>query len=140
MESKEEKRRRVREMGLKNRRHEERCEYCGKEEHYAKGLCKNCYNRKNRTGTVEYYENKVKKNIRLSKEQVEKGLEDIWKEREKLEKEDRLKIYKRRYQYKKYGNKISYKALKELYRKIGKDIIKEIGIEKKYTNAKKYNV
>lgn len=30
------------------------CSYCGKEEHYAKGLCRACWSRMKRNGTLEY--------------------------------------------------------------------------------------
>ncbi len=40
-------------LGLTTRKHEEKCEYCGKEEHYAKGLCRNCYARYLRNGFPE---------------------------------------------------------------------------------------
>lgn len=39
-----------------NRIHEEKCDYCGKLEHYAKGFCRSCYARYNKKGTPEYYE------------------------------------------------------------------------------------
>lgn len=40
---------------MNKRVHEEKCDFCGKLEHYAKGLCHNCYYRLKRRGTVEYY-------------------------------------------------------------------------------------
>lgn len=30
------------------------CSYCGKQEHYAKGLCRACWSRMKRNGTLEY--------------------------------------------------------------------------------------
>ena len=38
-------------MGLESRKHFG-CLYCGSDKHYAKGFCKNCYN-KSRRGTLE---------------------------------------------------------------------------------------
>lgn len=49
---------RVKEMGIKNRKHEEKCEYCGAPNHFAKGLCHNCYERNRRNGTLEYVRKK----------------------------------------------------------------------------------
>lgn len=37
-------------LGKDNRKHDKLCEECGKKEHYAKGLCKNCYYRLKRKG------------------------------------------------------------------------------------------
>ncbi len=45
---------RIRQMGKRNRVHEEKCDYCGFDNHYAKGLCRNCYNRLKRNGYLEY--------------------------------------------------------------------------------------
>lgn len=44
----------ARKMGLNTRIHEEKCDFCGKHEHYAKGLCRNCYERNRRNGRIEY--------------------------------------------------------------------------------------
>ena len=44
----------ARKIGLKNRIYDNKCSYCGKEKHYAKGLCRNCYCRLKRNGKVEY--------------------------------------------------------------------------------------
>lgn len=44
----------ARKMGLNTRVHDEICDNCGKHEHYAKGLCRNCYERNRRNGTTEY--------------------------------------------------------------------------------------
>ena len=44
----------ARQMGLKNRKHKEVCDYCGIQNHYAKGLCKSCYNRLRNNGYLEY--------------------------------------------------------------------------------------
>lgn len=44
----------ARKMGLNTRVHEEICDNCGKHEHYAKGLCRNCYERQRRNGTTDY--------------------------------------------------------------------------------------
>jgi hypothetical protein len=41
-------------MGLKNRKHEEKCDYCGASNHYARGMCRNCYERCRRNGNTEY--------------------------------------------------------------------------------------
>lgn len=43
----------VSEMGKNNRKNECKCTYCGKPEHYSKGLCKACYNRLRRNGFLE---------------------------------------------------------------------------------------
>lgn len=51
-------------MGLKNRKYENKCIYCGKEEHYAKGYCKACYCRLRRHGTLEVLKRGVKPNGR----------------------------------------------------------------------------
>lgn len=40
-------------LGLANRKYENVCTYCGKEEHYSKGLCRACYARLKRNGTLE---------------------------------------------------------------------------------------
>lgn len=53
----------TKEMGLKNRKHEEKCDYCGKEEHYALGYCKVCYNRLKRTNKIERTNNRGRKTI-----------------------------------------------------------------------------
>lgn len=37
------------------------CSFCGKEKHYAKGLCRNCYWRNLRNGTAEYKQKKGRK-------------------------------------------------------------------------------
>ncbi len=44
----------TRKMGLNNRKHEEKCDYCGANNHYANGLCRNCYERLRRNGDLEY--------------------------------------------------------------------------------------
>lgn len=49
-------------VGLNNRKYAEKCTYCGKEEHYAKGLCKNCYCRAWQNGTPKYRKERDKKN------------------------------------------------------------------------------
>lgn len=48
----------ARQMGLKTRKHEEKCDYCGAPNHFAKGLCHNCYERLRRNGTLEYVKKK----------------------------------------------------------------------------------
>lgn len=45
----------ARQMGLKNRKHEEKCECCGKPSHYALGYCHNCWARFHRNGNLEYH-------------------------------------------------------------------------------------
>lgn len=53
-ESERERRReQARKMALKNRKYEEVCTNCGKEEHYAHGLCRNCYHKQRRTGDFD---------------------------------------------------------------------------------------
>ena len=41
-------------MGKNTRKHEEKCDYCGAENHFAKGMCHNCYERFRRNGDLEY--------------------------------------------------------------------------------------
>lgn len=43
------------------------CEHCGKHYTYAKGLCRNCYNRFLRNGSPEYIVGETKKSIREKK-------------------------------------------------------------------------
>lgn len=49
--------RHAKEMGMQTRKYEEVCISCGKKEHYAKGLCRNCYARMLRNGDAEYRHN-----------------------------------------------------------------------------------
>ena len=50
----EKQREMAKEMGLKNRKHEEKCDYCGANSHFAKGMRHNCYERFRRNGNTEY--------------------------------------------------------------------------------------
>lgn len=43
-------------MGKKNRKYTE-CSYCHSKNHYAKGLCRNCYSRFIRNGKADYINN-----------------------------------------------------------------------------------
>jgi len=45
----------AKQMGLKNRKHENKCECCGKASHYALGYCHNCWSRLHRNGDLEYH-------------------------------------------------------------------------------------
>lgn len=47
-------------MKMSPKRHDSVCTYCGKPQHYAKGLCQACYARLMRTGSLEYKEKKPK--------------------------------------------------------------------------------
>ena len=84
------------------------CSFCKQEkEHYAKGLCKNCYQRKWKRGTCEYYEypttswyerNKEKckeksKKYRLNnKEKISKNKSDYYKKNK-----DKISNYKKQW-------------------------------------------
>lgn len=61
---------------LKNKEKMEnrKCYFCGSETYYAKGLCRNCYNRKRKSGTVEYKQKKVR-------ELKEKKQKPMWYDR-----------------------------------------------------------
>ena len=54
----ENSREQARKMGLNTRQHEEKCDYCGADNHYAHGLCRNCYTRYMRNGSPEYKKEK----------------------------------------------------------------------------------
>lgn len=60
----QEQRELAKKMGLKNRKHDEKCDNCGANEHYANGLCHNCYERYRRNGNFEY--KRQKKEVSLS--------------------------------------------------------------------------
>lgn len=77
--------------------HEKKCNYCGKVEHYAKGLCKNCYNRLWKRGTLEYYKPPTESWYERNKEKV---LNNCKKYREK----NKEKIRKAQKDY--YNNNI----------------------------------
>ena len=47
-------------LGLSRRKYEKKCSYCGKEQHYSKGLCKACYNRLRNNGVLEIHKRGVK--------------------------------------------------------------------------------
>lgn len=57
---------------LKNKEKMEnrKCYFCGSKDYYAKGLCRNCYNRKRKSGTVEYKQ----KIVREAKEKKQKPM------------------------------------------------------------------
>ena len=58
--------------------HEEKCDYCGKLEHFAKGLCHNCYERMRRNGTPDFHQNQTKE------ERQQKAQEYYVKNKEKI--------------------------------------------------------
>lgn len=43
----------MKEVGLSNRKYDS-CYYCNCKKHYAKGLCRNCYNRLRRNGVLKH--------------------------------------------------------------------------------------
>lgn len=55
-------------MGLKNRKYEKKCTYCGKEEHYSHGLCRACYARQRRTGQLDTKEQRVERRLQVLEE------------------------------------------------------------------------
>jgi hypothetical protein len=81
-----------------------KCSFCGKEKHYAKGLCKNCYTRYIKRGTVEYYvglskEERLIKSRENSNTYRKKHPEEVAITKAKWEKrnKERRKEYKRQW-------------------------------------------
>lgn len=64
--AKEKAKERAYKMGKNTRKHEEKCDYCGAENHFAKGMCHNCYERFRRNGDLEYRKRGKKTNDRKS--------------------------------------------------------------------------
>lgn len=78
------------------------CLFCKEEkEHYAKGLCKNCYQRKWARGTCEYYEHPTTSWYERNKEKVKEN-----KKKYRAENKDKINNYNNHY-YRKNKNKIS---------------------------------
>ena len=126
----------ARQMGLNSRKYEKKCNHCGIEEHYAKGYCRNCYTRLHKKGTLEYRELLHKKIIPLTTEQSDKAINIMDKYASILTKADIIgwdsfSRYRR-------GRKPSYKTIKKCFNYLGLDIFKELKIDDKYKNPKKY--
>ena len=91
-------------MARYNRKHIEKCDYCGIDEHYAKGLCHACYERARRNGTPEY------------------KYTDEYKEQAEQRREKKQKEYSKKY-YREHKEKCR-KYNKEYWEK-NKDILKK---------------
>lgn len=127
----------AKELGKKQRKYFG-CWYCGSHNHYAQGLCKNCYNRHLR-GNLEYHNNKFKKTVPLTEKQIQKLLLFIANNKKMLLKENVILPSS----YSKYLRGIAkptFKTAKKIYNFFGKDIFEELQINKKYKNEKKYKV
>ncbi len=114
----------ARRIGLKNRKYEEKCTYCGKEEHYAKGYCKACYNRYKRNGFVEpKYNGRSKRPPKLTEKQIKRFLKDVKKNKNKLQNSNYFnKWFKGIY-------KPTFNSAKKIYEELGINIYKRLKIE-----------
>lgn len=121
-----------------HRLYKEKCTFCGKNEHYAKGYCRNCYARFLKKGTVEYRELLHKKNIPLSKEQISKALNIIYSTAPILVKGNMIG-YDSLCRYKK-GRIPRIKMIKRCFDYLGLDIFEELNIDNKYKNKKIYGI
>lgn len=118
----------AKQMGLNNRKYEEKCSYCGKEEHYAKGYCKNCYARYVRNGFVEpKYDGRSKRLPKLTKKQIRIFLKDL----KKFKKENKISKNNCKQYYdwinKKY--KPTFRSVEKVYSNLGIDIYSRLKIK-----------
>ena len=101
-------------MGTSQRKHENKCDYCGRKvRHYAHGLCKNCYNRNRKNGYLDYKpkmsEQERKERARLSaKRYREKNLEKCKEQNRQYYQKNKEKIsqYKKQWWLKKKNKEI----------------------------------
>lgn len=129
----------ARKMGLANRKYQKKCTFCGKEEHYQHGYCKNCFARYLRKGTAEYKIPKKRKTIPLTENQINKALVLVTASRFDLYK-NKLICSETFNSWIKGSTKPTYKKLKRIFVFLNLDIIKELEIEEKYLNIRKYDV
>lgn len=115
----------ARRTGLKNRKYEEKCSYCSKDEHYAKGYCKTCYARLRRNGYVEpKYNGRSKRPPKLTEKQIKRFLKDIKKNKNKID----GKVGYNRWINKE--NAPTFNSAKKVYEELGIDIYKRLKIER----------
>ena len=132
-------RKNARKIGLLSRKYEEKCNFCGKKEHYAKGYCRNCYNRYWRKSTVEYRELLHKHIIPLNKEQIEKGKEILYIGAPSLVKNNIID-YSYLSRYKNSNRQPRFTTFKKCFDFLGIDIFEELNIDEKYKDPKKYKI
>ena len=131
----------ARRMGKNTRKYEEKCTFCGKNEHFARGYCRNCYARYNKKGTVEYTEKELinKMTIPLTEEQIKKGLELVYMFEYMIIKNkllDRATIW-----HYKQGHRVpKFTILKKCFDFFGIDIFDKLKIDDKYRDTKRYKV
>ena len=114
----------ARRIGLKNRKYEEKCTYCGKDEHYAKGYCRNCYNRYRRNGFVEpKYDGRSKRPPKLTEKQIKRFLKDLKKHRKRIE--DKRGYYR----WTTGEASPTFSSAKRIYSQLGIDVYKRLKIE-----------
>jgi len=118
--------------------YEEKCEFCGKKEHYAKGYCRACYSRILRKGTPEYRELLHKKIIPLNEEQTQKALNVIYTAAPILTK-NKIIGHDSIFRFKK-GRKPKFKTIKRCFDFLGFDIFEELNIDEKYNNERIYKI
>ena len=126
-------------IGKHNRKYEEVCTFCGRNEHYAKSYCKVCYARYRKHGRVEYKELKHKRTIHLTPSQIKKGLDVVYFFEYILIKNkvmDRANIWR----YKTQNRQPSFRILKRCFDYLGLDIFNELWIDDKYRDDRKYKV
>lgn len=126
-------------MGLSNRKYEKKCIFCGKEEHYAKGYCKNCFARYLRRGTAEYKIPKGRKTIPLNENQINKALVLVTASRFDLYK-NKLLCNETFNNWIKGNSKPTYNKLKKIFDFLNLDIVKELEIEEKYLGRRKRSI
>lgn len=116
----------AREMGLRNRKYDEVCSYCGKPEHYAKGYCRLCYARYRRNGFVEpLYNGRSKRPPKLTEKQIKKFLKDVKKYK------NNLREMRNYFRWQSGNNYPTFNSAKKVYEELGMDIYKRLKIKVK---------
>lgn len=131
-----ESRKKIQEVGFKNRKYKEECTNCGKKEHYALGYCRVCYNRYLRTGSPDRKELKVKFKIKLNEEQKELAKDIIIKNATTI-KEKKLIHYSTLIDWEK-GIFLRPSLLKKVFDDLGINIYSALNIEDKYKDTGRY--
>lgn len=131
-----ESRKKIQEVGFKNRKYKEECTNCGKKEHYALGYCRVCYNRYLKTGSPVRKELKTKFRIKLNEEQKELA-KNIIIENAAIIRKKKLIHYSTLIDWKN-GIFLRPSLLKKVFDDLGIDIYSALNIEDKYKDTGRY--